>query len=174
MKENVFTKYKRKGLSEMILLKDFTGEMSEISVSVQDDLLDREVFNQGYVARNPKNHADLWYVAKKYFDDNLEPADESSDIQNFGFAIESLKKGLCLTRAGWNGKGLFICKQVPSDISAEIVPKMQSLPDGAKVKLSGCGISYRNQMLIVNKDRIADSWVPSSSDIFAEDWYIVE
>jgi hypothetical protein len=26
------------------------------------------------VARNPNNHEDLWYVAKKYFDENLEPA----------------------------------------------------------------------------------------------------
>jgi hypothetical protein len=28
----------------------------------------------GMVARNPKNHADQWYVARKYFEDNLEPA----------------------------------------------------------------------------------------------------
>lgn len=26
------------------------------------------------IARNPKNHADQWLVAKKYFEDNLEPA----------------------------------------------------------------------------------------------------
>jgi hypothetical protein len=24
------------------------------------------------IARNPKNHADQWYVAEKYFKDNLE------------------------------------------------------------------------------------------------------
>jgi hypothetical protein len=69
-----FKQYKRKGFSEMILLKDFNGEMSEISVSAQDDLLDIEEFNKGYVARNSKNHLDMWYVAKKYFDDNLELA----------------------------------------------------------------------------------------------------
>ena len=28
-------------------------------------------------------------------------------------------------------------------------------------------------MLIINPDGRADSWVPSVSDIFAEDWYIV-
>ena len=72
--EMEFKQYKRKGLSEMIPLKDFTGEISEISVSTQDDLLSHEEFNQGYVARNPKNHLDMWYVAKKYFDDNLELA----------------------------------------------------------------------------------------------------
>ena len=26
------------------------------------------------IARNPKNHLDQWLVAKKYFEDNLEPA----------------------------------------------------------------------------------------------------
>lgn len=68
-----FKQYKRKGVSELILLKDFTGEMSEISISEQDDLLTPEEFNLGYVARNLKNHLDMWYVAKAYFDDNLEP-----------------------------------------------------------------------------------------------------
>ena len=34
-------------------------------------LLPKEEFELGYVARNPKNHLDIWYVAKKYFDDNL-------------------------------------------------------------------------------------------------------
>lgn len=28
----------------------------------------------GMVARNPRDHDDQWYVAKKYFEDNLEPA----------------------------------------------------------------------------------------------------
>ena len=28
----------------------------------------------GMIARNPKNHADKWYVARKYFEDSFEPA----------------------------------------------------------------------------------------------------
>jgi len=27
----------------------------------------------GMIARNPKNHADQWYVAPQYFADNFEP-----------------------------------------------------------------------------------------------------
>ena len=69
-----FKQYKRKGLSEMIEFLKYEGDLSLISVSDQDKLLPREEFVLGYVARNPKNHLDLWYVAKKYFDDNLEPA----------------------------------------------------------------------------------------------------
>jgi hypothetical protein len=94
----------------------------------------------------------------------------------FGEAIEALKEGKLVARSGWNGKGLFIAKQIPATISQEIIPKMQSLPDAAKAVFADRdqAIQYRNQMLIVNHEGIADSWVPSSSDLFAEDWYLVE
>ena len=74
-----FKQYKRKALSEMISVIEFTvngGDFSKVSVSNPDISLkayDPQEFDLGYVARNPKNHADLWYVAKKYFDENLEP-----------------------------------------------------------------------------------------------------
>ena len=48
--------------------------------------------------------------------------------QNFGQAIEALKEGKRVARQGWNGKGMFIFQQVPSEINEEIVQKMQSLP----------------------------------------------
>ncbi len=59
--------YKRKGLSEMrpyVKGEDLSG------ISVAE--VDSPETDTGMVARNPKNHADKWYVAKKYFDDNLE------------------------------------------------------------------------------------------------------
>lgn len=57
----------------MIPFKEFVGQdMSLISVSDADKQLSNEEFEQGYIARNPKNHQDMWYVAKKYFDENLE------------------------------------------------------------------------------------------------------
>ena len=99
---------------------------------------------------------------------------------NFGKAIEALKEGKCIHRSGWNGKGLFVCKQVPSEISSVIIPKMQSLPDKAKELLlqgeeKDSPIFYVNQMIIINTNtRTINSWVPSSSDVFAEDWEIIE
>ena len=95
---------------------------------------------------------------------------------NFGGAIYLLKAGLAVRRKGWNGKGLFIVKQVPSHIGGDIIPKMQSLPQSAKNILMSREnplIDYTNQMLIINPDGRADSWVPSSSDVFAEDWEVV-
>ena len=94
----------------------------------------------------------------------------------FGEAVEALKSGLAVRREGWNEKGLLIVKQVPSHITGDIIPKMQSLSQFAKTILmsrENPHIDYTNQMLIIHPDGRADSWVPSSSDIFAEDWEIV-
>ena len=96
---------------------------------------------------------------------------------NFGSAIEALKEGKCITREGWNGKGMFIFKQVPSAIDNSIISKMQSVPDSAKIILTTRNqepIYYQNQMVIVKPDGTIDSWVASSSDTFAEDWIILD
>lgn len=95
---------------------------------------------------------------------------------SFGMAIEALKFGLAVRRKGWNGKGLFVVKQIPAHITEEIIPKMQSLPQSAKdiiMSRENKVIDYTSQMLIINPDGRADSWVPSVSDVFAEDWEVV-
>lgn len=95
---------------------------------------------------------------------------------NFGQAIEWMKAGFAIRRSGWNGKGLFVVKQIPAHITEEIIPKMQSLPQSAKdiiMARENKVIDYTNQMLIINSDGRADSWVPSVSDVFAEDWEVV-
>ena len=95
---------------------------------------------------------------------------------DFGKAIIALKQGKAIQRSGWNGKGLFVVKQIPASINADIIPKMQSLPQSAKdilMSRENPHIDYTNQMLIVNPDGRADSWVPSSSDVFAEDWRVI-
>lgn len=64
-----FKQYKRKGLSEM--RPYVKGEdLTNISVAAVDNPEE----DMGMVARNPVNHADQWYVARKYFEDNLELA----------------------------------------------------------------------------------------------------
>ena len=95
---------------------------------------------------------------------------------DFGKAIIALKHGKAIQREGWNGKGLFVVKQIPASINADIIQKMQSLPQSAKdilMSRENPHIDYTNQMLIVNPDGRADSWVPSSSDVFAEDWRVI-
>ena len=96
---------------------------------------------------------------------------------SFGDAIEILKQGGAIRRSGWNGKGLMVFKQVPARITEDVIPKMQSLPQSAKdLNLKGKGfIDYTSQCLIYNENTgRADSWVPSISDVFADDWEIVQ
>ena len=96
---------------------------------------------------------------------------------SFGDAIEILKQGGAIRRSGWNGKGLMVFKQVPAHIESDVIPKMQSLPQSAKdLILKGKGfIDYTSQCLIYNENTgRADSWVPSISDVFADDWEIVQ
>lgn len=109
------------------------------------------------------------------FEKIYDKADDSS-VMCFGDAIEVLKQGGTVRRSGWNGKGLMVFKQVPAHIDSDIIPKMQSLPQSAKdliLKSKGF-IDYTSQCLIYNENTgRADSWVPSISDVFAEDWEIV-
>lgn len=121
------------------------------------------VYNDGYRSWSPKSVFDAAYRKLGEMD--------------FGLVIEALKSGLAVRRKGWNGKGLFVVKQIPSHIEGGIIPNMQSLPLSAKnilLSRENAHIDYTNQMLIINPDGRADSWVPSVSDVFAEDWEIVE
>ena len=96
---------------------------------------------------------------------------------SFGIAIEALKSGLAIRRSGWNGKGLFVIKQIPALITEDIIPKMTSLPQSAKdlILKNKKFINYSSQCLIYNENNgCADSWVPSISDTFADDWEIVK
>lgn len=95
----------------------------------------------------------------------------------FEEAIRALKFGLAIRRSGWEDKGMFVVKQIPAHINEDIIPNMQSLPQSAKdiiMARDNKSIDYTNQILIVNSYGRADSWLPSSSDIFAKDWEIIE
>lgn len=103
--------------------------------------------------------------------------------QNFGQAIEALKQGKRVARQGWNGKGLFVFMQVPSQIGKDIVPKMQSLPQTVKDEFQRRfespseqidAIYYDNQLALVNTSNLITGWSPSTSDALAEDWFILD
>lgn len=67
--------YRRTNIAEMRAF--VPGEdTSKFSVSEPDRQLcvnDIDEFQRGFVARNPQNHAEQWYVARAYFDVNFEP-----------------------------------------------------------------------------------------------------
>jgi hypothetical protein len=67
--EEDWKKYRRTNVAEMRhYVEGEDLEMQGISVSATDNPKE----DKGMIARNPKNHKDQWYVARKYFEDNFE------------------------------------------------------------------------------------------------------
>lgn len=68
---------------------------------------------------------------------------------NFGEAIEALKSGKRTTRAGWNGKGMFLF-------------------------LIRGGIMTRPYIAIKDAQGKTVPWLASQTDMLSEDWEIVK
>ena len=163
-----------------IEMRDLYEKMDKLSPFIESGKIDEVVTDkyQNYLLR--LQH----YIMSRYINvlecriGRIDGSPEAPLHQmSFGDAIEVLKQGGTVRRSGWNGKGLMVFKQVPAHIESDIIPKMQSLPQSAKdLILTGKGfIDYTSQCLIYNENTgRADSWVPSISDVFAEDWEIVE
>lgn len=83
---------------------------------------------------------------------------------NFGQAIEALKAGKKVSRAGWNGKGLWV-RRVDLYSDAEFRVS----------EISPCVGTFMPFFVIYNPgDGKLNTWVASVSDTQAEDWQIVE
>ena len=176
---NNFKQYKRKGaLSELIAFEDYQGFMDGVSISDPDKKLrehNYEEFKKGFIARNPKNHEDLWYVAKKYFDDNLEELAETTSPGPFGLihmgrgtfgqAIEAAKQGHKVARIGWNGAGMFAYIVPPNTYPAQTKAAQDTFGDM---------VPYRTYWALKTAQNDIATWAPSGSDSLAEDWCIVE
>ena len=76
---------------------------------------------------------------------------------NFGQAIEELRDGQCVARAGWNGKGIFIKLQVPDQYSKMTSPY---------IYIDTTGLRTDNPD--APKSRVP--WLASQTDMLAVDW----
>lgn len=155
---------------------DENGNTNEPYLGVYIETLEGKMLanNGDYIIKGV--NGEFYPCKSDIFEKTYDKVDDSS-VMGFGDAIEVLKQGGTVRRSGWNGKGLMVFKQVPAHIESDIIPKMQSLPQSAKdLILKGNGfIDYTSQCLIYNENTgRADSWVPSISDVFAEDWEIVK
>lgn len=67
----MFIQYRRTQIAEMRPYLE--GEpLIDVSISKSDSEVGSPKLGD-MIARNPKNHADQWLVAKQYFEDNFEP-----------------------------------------------------------------------------------------------------
>ena len=80
---------------------------------------------------------------------------------NFGEALEALKRGARVARAGWNGKGMFLY-YVPPDI----------YPARTEIAKSyiGAMVTYHAYIAMKATDNTVFPWTPNMLDVLAEDW----
>lgn len=77
---------------------------------------------------------------------------------DFSDALRKVKAGNKIARKGWNGKGMWIaCEPVAGKVTNHDVTAKISHP----------------LLLIKNSNGTFATWVPSITDIFAEDWEVL-
>lgn len=89
---------------------------------------------------------------------------------NFSKALELLKQDKKLARRGWNGRGMFVVRQkgYPNGIPCnKQTAEIWGLKEGDLFKCNP-------YLQIKNVDGSHSMWVPSTGDLFAEDWEVVE
>ena len=85
----------------------------------------------------------------------------------FGQAIEALKQGKKVARAGWNGKGMFLFLVPGSTFKVNRTPLLGIYPEGTEV-------TYCSHIDMKTADDKVVPWLASQTDVLAEDWDIVE
>lgn len=83
---------------------------------------------------------------------------------NFGQAVEDLKAGKLVQRAGWNGKGmhLYLEDQLSYTIGAGIYK-------GERREYQPCIVMFTAQ-----QQQHQPGWLASQADILAEDWQVID
>lgn len=77
---------------------------------------------------------------------------------DFSDALRNVKAGSKIARKGWNGKGMWVaCEPVVNKVTN----------NGVTAKIS------HPLLLIKNANGTFATWVPSITDIFAEDWEVL-
>ena len=112
---------------------------------------------KGYVSWSPK--------------EQFENAYREVNGLSFGLAIEALKKGLKVARAGWNGKGMWLIL-VPGNKAFEFVEGSPYMKAG----LTHGEILPHIDMYTTNAEgrrAMLPGWLASQTDMLADDWVII-
>jgi hypothetical protein len=85
----------------------------------------------------------------------------------FSEALASIKDGLCASRSGWNGKGMFIFLVKGSTFTTNREPLLSILGEGAVV-------NYHAHIDMRTADGTIVPWLASQTDLLADDWGLVD
>jgi hypothetical protein len=82
---------------------------------------------------------------------------------NFGQALEALKNGEKVQRAGWNGKGMFLFLVPGSRFIVNRPPLLGIYPEGTE-------ITYHSHVDMKTAQGYVVPWLCSQADMLADDW----
>lgn len=85
---------------------------------------------------------------------------------NFGQALEALKAGKKVSRAGWNGKGMFLFLVPGSTFKVSRTPLFGIYQEGTE-------INYCPHIDMKTADNKVVPWLASQTDVLADDWGVV-
>lgn len=85
---------------------------------------------------------------------------------NFGQALEKLKQGELVARAGWNGKNMFLLLVPGSTFKVNRTPLLGIYPEGTEV-------TYLPHVDMKTATGEVVPWLASQTDILAEDWKVL-
>lgn len=123
----------------------------------------------GGEANHPAHAGYISWSPKGVFERAYRP----SIGMTFGAAIEALKAGKRVARAGWNGKGMWLVL-VPGTPKAEL---RAGTPYAKALGQESCEILPHIDMWTTNahgRRAMLPGWLASQTDMLAEDWAIVE
>jgi len=100
---------------------------------------------------------------------------ERRAVHCFSTALAELKRGRAVCRAGWNGRGMKVSMARGSDASAP--HERASHLNGIQSKLFDHGDTGTTRRFphfeLVTAEGARATWVPSITDLLAEDWEVL-
>ena len=125
--------------------------------------------DKGYFVKYPDGYVS--WCPKAQF----EAAGRPIDGMTFGMAIEAMKQGKKVARAGWNGKGMWLC--IPLVEGPKEVPatSIWGKPNAEYAEENGGTVKVVPYITMKAADgSIVMGWLASQTDMLADDWQIVE
>ena len=126
--------------------------------------------DKGYLVKYPDGYVS--WCPKAQF----EAAGRPVDGMTFGMAIEAMKQGKKVARAGWNGKGMFLWLKPSVTIKAEWCKDemLKELVEANGGEILGLGTICMYTHDSTGRKAILTGWLASQSDMLYDDWVVVE
>lgn len=88
-------------------------------------------------------------------------------FMTFSDALDAIKAGQRVARAGWNGKGMFLFLVPGSTFQVNRPPLLGIYPEGTTIE-------YHAHIDMKTAQGYVVPWLASQADLLADDWVLVE